>query len=284
MGGRVALVTGGTSGVGRSLVPVLVEQGFHVHFIGRDPTRGHGLADELNAASPSEPVCTFVQLDLSELRGVRDFAERFATEAPRLDLLLNVAGVLLPSRQVTSEGFEKTLAIGYLSAFVLCRALAPALAAAAAASGSARIANVAGSPSQVTKPQLDFDDLGLAEGYSGVRAAVRTVHAKTVLTAILAEQLRSKAVDVNAFHPGMVRGSLGRNLPMPLNMLFRLGAPLMARTSKSGIHVSTEPSLQGTTGQLFVGTRPRPLSFDAAYQDRLWSCTTALVDDVLGAS
>ena len=71
---------------------------------------------------------------------------------------------------------------------------------------------------------------------------------------------------------------------MPLNKLFRLGAPLMARTSKSGIHVSTEPSLQGTTGQLFVGTRPRPLSFDAAYQDRLWSCTTALVDDVLGAS
>jgi len=284
MSQRVALVTGGTSGVGRSLVPVLVEQGFHVHFIGRNASRGNALAEELNAASPGEPVCTFVQLDLSELRGVQDFALRFAAETPRLHLLLNVAGVLLPSRQVTSEGLEKTLAIGYLSAFLLCRTLAPSLAAAAAETGSARIANVAGSPAQVTKPQLDFDDLGLSKGYSGVRAAIRTVHAKTVLTAILAERLRPRSVDVNSFHPGLVRGSLGRDLPGPLSLLFRLGSPLLARTSKSGVHVSTDPSLKGTTGQIFVGTRPRPLSFDAAYQDRLWDTTTAMVDRVLGGS
>jgi NAD(P)-dependent dehydrogenase (short-subunit alcohol dehydrogenase family) len=72
-----------------------------------------------------DAVCRFMQLDLSNLHDVRDFARAFRSEVPHLDILANVAGVTLTERQETGEGVEKTLAIGHLSAFLLCRELAP---------------------------------------------------------------------------------------------------------------------------------------------------------------
>lgn len=271
---KTALVTGGTSGVGLSIVRGLVKSGAHVHFIGSNADKGRRVEQGLSAeADRREGHCTFIQLDLSQLRAVHDFATHFTATVPALDLLVNVAGVVLPTRQETAEGIEKTLAIGYLAPFVLCRELAPLIAEAP----HGRIVNVSGTPRFLLKPRLDFDDLQLTRGYTLLRAALNAVHAKTVLTEILAERLASQGVDVNAFHPGRVRSDLLRNLPFPLNRAVGFAQRFSPAECESGIYASCAEELNGVTGQLFVGTSPRKLSFDSDYKARLWSATEQLL-------
>ena len=271
-----ALVTGGTAGVGLSIVRALVREGTFVHFVGTNADKGARIEAELN--TKGVPSCRFIRLDLSEIRGVSEFAERFSEEVPTLDVLVNVAGVLLPTRQQTPEGFEKTWAIGHLAPFVLCRGLAETLARAP----HGRIANVSGRPSLILERRLDFDNLQLHNGYSMTRAAIRAVHAKTVMTQILADELRERGVDVNAFHPGGVKSDLLRNLRFPLNLLSSAVQLFMADESKSGVYLTTSDAVTGTTGHFFVGTRARPLDFDDAYRARLLDATEVQVSGVLG--
>jgi NAD(P)-dependent dehydrogenase (short-subunit alcohol dehydrogenase family) len=122
------------------------------------------------------------------------FAKEFARTHSTLDVLANVAGVMVPDRQITSEGFEKTFAVGYLSAFVLATGLRPLLENAT----DGRIANVAGVESLVFGAELDFDDLSFSRGYSSFKTAITTVHAKTVLTQILSEREPTRDVRLRA--------------------------------------------------------------------------------------
>ena len=269
---RIALVTGGTSGVGLSLVRALVERDSHVHFIGTSSDKGRAIESELNGSAGR--VCDFIQLDLSDLGAVRAFARRFRDEVQRLDVLLNVAGLMLPRRQVTPEGFEKTFAIGYLSAVLLAMELVPALARAS----GARILNVAGSPRHVLAPsRLDLSDLAFEKDYGWIRAATGTIHAKVVATEILAERLRGRGIDVNAFHPGVVKGQLFRNMPPLKRALFSMAHLFMTSESKTGIYVSTAEEIRGITGQLFVGERPRALRFEPEHKTALWEQTERML-------
>ena len=268
---RIALITGGTSGVGLSILPDLVKAGFHVLFVGTNDEKGRDIEVELNASDPS--ASTFVKLNLSDLRAVRDFAQQFRIDYPALDLLLNVAGAMFPERRVTEEGFETTFAIGYLSAFVLCRELAPSLANV----NHSRVVNVAGLPRLVLNPALDFENLDFKKNYKGMRVAITTVHAKTVLTEILAERLREQNIDVNSFHPGAVKGDVGRNMTFPMNAVFAVANLFMASKSTSGIHLSTAKEVRGVTGHLFVGKKSTPLHFDSEYKAQLWRQTERML-------
>lgn len=268
---KVALVTGGTAGVGLSVVRALVTSGAFVHFIGTNERKGARIERELNATS--EPVCRFIKLDLSRLREVQSFCRQFENEVRELHVLANIAGVMLHTRVETDEGNEKTFAINHLAAFILCQELRPSLAMAK----NARIVNVSGAPTYMLKPSLDFDDLQLAEGYTLSRAAITAVHAKTVMTEILADQFAADGIDVNAFHPGAVKSDLFRNLRFPMRHIFQFGQLFMPAASKSGIYVSTSEEVTGMTGQLFVGTKARKLSFEREYKDRLLAATKTLV-------
>ncbi len=272
---KIALVTGGTSGIGLSMVKDLVENNFYVHFIGTNNEKGKAVEAELN--NTNSEVSKFVKLDLSNLKDTLEFANKFKSEVPQLNILLNVAGVMLPDRQETSEGLEKTFAIDYLSAFILCRELEPLLEK----EEHSRILNVSGVPSQVLKQGLNFVDLNFTKNYKGMGTAILAVHAKTVLTEILAEKLKHKKIDVNAFHPGSVKSDLGRNMKFPMSLLFKMIAPMMSSKSKTGIYASLSDTLNGVTGQLIVKKKAVPLNFDQAYKDQLWNETEKIIEKVL---
>ncbi len=257
-----------------SIVRELVRNGVHVRFIGTSEDKGRRIERELDG---NGPACRFVKLDLSNLRAVREFARALSSNIPALDLLVNVAGVVLPERQETADGFEKTFAIDYLSSFVLCMELRKTLAAA----NHARIVNVGGLPFQVLKPQLDFDDLHSERAYDGMRVAIKAVHAKLVLTEVLAEAFKRDSIDVNAFHPGWVKSDLARNMSFPMSLVFSAMSVFFSSSSKSGIYASTSPEVTGMTGQFFVNRKPRPLSFEQQYKDRLWSETERMVERAL---
>jgi NAD(P)-dependent dehydrogenase (short-subunit alcohol dehydrogenase family) len=276
MSHKIALVTGGTAGVGLSIVRALASNGVEVHFIGTSEEKGRRVEEELNETG--DTVCRFIKLDLSNLRDVMDFATAFQSEVPQLDILANVAGVTLTERQETVEGIEKTIAIGHLSAFLLSRELAPLLSKAE----HPRIMNVGGVLRFILKPRPDFDKtLDFTENYRGMRVAIDTVHAKTVLTAVFAERFASQGIDVNVFHPGAVKSDIGRDMPFPKSLFFKTANVFMAKTSKTGIYLATSDDVTGVTGQIFVGKKPIPLTFERPYRDALWTATEALVDRTL---
>ncbi len=272
---RIALVTGGTSGIGLSIVRALAASGAFVHFVGTNRDKGQRIAAELEAAGQRG---RFLRADLSSMRAVDKLARRLAGELERLDTLVNVAGVVLPQRQETVDGFETTLAVDHLSALLLSRELRPLLAK----GERPRIANVSGPRRQMLKPLLDFDDLQLTQGYSFLRAVSQGLHAKTVMTQLLAERFAEDGIDVNAFDAGAVRSELSRNLAFPMNLLLRFVQLFMPRVSKTGIHVSTSEALSGITGQFFYGRERVSIAFDGDYARRLWDASEAMLASALG--
>lgn len=270
---RTALVTGGTSGIGRSITRALAHQGVRVLFVGRNEVRGAALESEL----ASNASARFLQADLGTMGAVRTLADTVLEQLDRLDTLVNVAGIVLPDREVTDDGFEKTLAVDHLAAFELARRLRPLLARAE----RGRIVNVSGPRRQVLAPQIAFDDFQLERGYSLTRAVIHGLHAKTVMTQLMAERYADDGIDVIAFDPGAVRSGLARNMRLPMRWAMRVAQWFMPEGSAAGIYASTSKDLDGVTGQLIVGRELVPLAFDAYYGQRVWDATESLVDQAL---
>jgi NAD(P)-dependent dehydrogenase (short-subunit alcohol dehydrogenase family) len=269
---KTALITGGTSGVGLSIVKELVQRDYRVLLIGSNNERGQKIALELNTKRPKSTQ--FILLDLSGIRSVHQFSEEFIKNHDRLDVLANIAGVLYPTRQETQEGLEKTFVISYLSAFLLSTKLVPLLEN----TPGSRIVNVGAAPSKMFNTRIDFDDLSFLKKYNGFKTSLAAVHAKTVLTEILSERYAPKGIDVNSFDPGMVRSNLMRNMPFFMRSMAKLFLPFMAKTSTSGIYVCSSQEIQGTTGMLYCKKKAYPLNFDSAYKEKLWKQSENLIN------
>jgi len=267
MKNKIALITGGTSGVGLSLVKELSKNNYDVYFIGTNEQKGLEIETELNALNLSNN--TFINLDLSNINDIKKFVLTFKNKVSHLDLLANIAGVFLPKRIETKEGVEKTFAIGYLSSFILCTELTGLLEK----SKNGKIINVAGVASQVLKPILDFKNLDFKTNYSPIKSAFSTVHAKTVLTEILAEKFKEKNITVNSFHPGVIKGNLTKNMPFILRLIFKIANPFISNVSKNGIYVCLSEDLKDITGKLFVNKKAININFSEDYKNTLWEKT-----------
>ena len=273
MENKIALVTGGTDGVGFSIVRALIQAGYSVHFVGSNKSKGETALAELKKLAKDNADIKFTQIDLSDTKAAQKFGEDMAKKLPRLDVLLFSAGVMMPKRQENNYGIEKTFAINYLSAYVIAKALGPVLEKTA----NARVLTVSGGAPIVLKERLDFDNLHLEKNYNGFKAAANAVHAKAVLSQILAEQFSGKGVDSNTFHPGIVKSSLGRNFPWPFSVAADLASQLMPRECKSGIHACLSDSLRGVSGKFLYNEKQIPLKFSETYKKHLIEKTEAML-------
>ena len=271
---KKALISGGTSGVGLSVAKNLIASNYKVVLIGSNGPKGKLIEASLNEKYPKQ--VEFVQLDLSNLRDTKKFTTDFISKNAKLDLLVNTAGIFSPTRIVTNEGFEKTFAIGYLSAYLLSTQLAGILEKAE----YGRIANVSGIKSMIMKKKLDFDDLSFSKNYSMINTAITTIHAKTVLTEILAEKYANQGIDVNSFHPGAVKSDAAKKLEGWKRMLFSIPVLFMGKESTNGIFVSSSPSLNKVTGKYFIKKEPVKLNFEKEYKQKLQEQTEKLLANI----
>ncbi len=177
--GKTILVTGSTDGVGRWVAERLGAQGARVLVHGRDRTRGDAV---VTGIAKARGAATFLKADLASLAEVRGLAETVRRETDTLDVLVNNAGIGTAgnAREVSADGFELRFAVNYLAGFLLTRLLLPLLEK----SAPARIVNVASAGQQA----IDFDDVMLTRGYSGVRAYCQSKLAQILFT-ILVEPL-----------------------------------------------------------------------------------------------
>ncbi len=196
MEGRTVLVTGATSGLGLAAARAIAQLGARVLLLARSAERAELARTEISDASGSDDLGVYL-CDLSSLDSVRRAAARIAAEEPRLDVLINNAGMLLDERTLSADGIELTFATNVLGPFLLTSLLAPLLAHRA----PARIVDV--SSGGMYTQRLDVEDLQTEHrGFDGPAVYARTKRAQVILSELWAQRLHGEGVVVHAMHPG----------------------------------------------------------------------------------
>src|SRR6185312_6574531 len=155
MHGKICVITGANTGIGKAAAAALAALGAEIVMVCRDRVRGERALEEVAAAAVSGGQGGSAELsiaDLSSQSDVRSIAAAILAAHPRIDVLVNNAGVALKHRQLTVDGIERTFAVNYLAYFMLANLLLPGLRAA----GSARIVNVSSGAHR--RGKLDFDN------------------------------------------------------------------------------------------------------------------------------
>jgi NAD(P)-dependent dehydrogenase (short-subunit alcohol dehydrogenase family) len=150
----------------------------------------------------------FVQLDLASLDSVRKFAAKILEEEPRIDILINNAGVINSTYRESADGFESTFAVNHLGHFLLTNLLLDRIKEAP----SARIVNV--SSIAYKRANLNLDDLNLEKSYDPWIAYRNSKMANILFTRSLARRLEGTRVTANSLHPGVIVTELGRNFTL----------------------------------------------------------------------
>ncbi|MCR3745333.1 Short-chain dehydrogenase [Actinomadura glauciflava] len=229
---QTILITGATDGLGRALAAELAAEGATVLVHGRDDRRGEATLQEIGGKA------SWYRADLSLLAETRALAEAVRADHPRLDVLVNNAGIGTGGpRQESADGHELTFQVNYLSGYLLTRLLLPTLIA----SAPARIVNV----SSLGQQAIDFDDVMITRGYTGTRAYCQSKLAQILFTIDLAAELSGTGVTANALHPATY---------MPTKMV---SSPIS--TLEEGVRAThrlvTDPALDDVSGRFFDGLK-----------------------------
>ncbi len=277
LSGKVCLVTGATNGIGLATARTLARFGATVWAHGRDPERGRRVVEAIVRETGNREV-RFAQADFSRLEEVRRLAGEVQSGAPRLDVLVDNAGLISPKRATTPDGYESTFAVNHLAPFLLTLLLRAQLER----SAPARIVVVASDAHR--RAQLDFDDLMTARRYSLFRAYARSKLANILFTRALARRLAGSGVTANALHPGVVHTNLF-NAGSPL---VRLGVSLVGRFfmispeegAKTSVYLAASREVEGHSGGYYSQCRlvqPSTAALRDEDGERLWEASLKLV-------
>jgi NAD(P)-dependent dehydrogenase (short-subunit alcohol dehydrogenase family) len=257
--GKVVLITGATDGLGRGLAKEVLAAGATVLVHGRSPERIEATVEEL---AGGDRVRSY-RADLGSLAEVHAVADAVLEHEPRLDVLVNNAGIGAGGqrRELSADGHELRFAVNYLAGFALTQRLLGLLHS----SAPARIVNV----SSLGQQAIDFDDVMLERDYSGWRAYCQSKLAQVLFTLELAAKLQDAGISVTALHPATF---------MPTKMV-----PSPISTLEEGVDATlrlvADPALDGVTGRFYDGqreARPDAQADDPDARRRLWELSERL--------
>ena len=278
MGEKICLITGATSGIGKATAMGLANMGASVVMVGRDQGKGEAVMAEIKQKSNNASV-DLMLADLSSQEEIRRLADEFKEAYPRLDVLINNAGLFRSTRITTADGLEMTFAVNHLACFLLTKLLLDVLKA----SSPSRIVNV--SSGDHSNGTIDFDDLQGEKGYKGTKAYSQSKLANVLFTYELARRLEGTGVTANCLHPGAgVRTDLGSGVSGVFGFMVRALRPLMISPEKgaeTSIYLASSPEVEGLSGRYFVKkaeARSSDVSYDERLARRLWEVSADLTN------
>ena len=270
MNGRVCVVTGATHGIGVATARALAAQGASVVVHGRDLARAEAVAAGLRRDT-GNPELRAVQADFSRLAEVRRLGAQLAGQLPRLDVLINNAGMMSAARALSAEHYDLTFAVNHLAPFLLTHLLLDKLRA----SAPARVVVVASEAHR--RATLDFGDLMNQRVAGRWPAYNRSKLANVLFARELARRLAGSGVTVNALHPGVVDTHLFHDMPVPVRLALASVGRLFLLSPRRGavttVYLASAPELAGSSGGYYVRRRRVPPSAAAqndADAGRLW--------------
>jgi NAD(P)-dependent dehydrogenase (short-subunit alcohol dehydrogenase family) len=277
MQGKICMVTGANSGIGKATALELAQMGATVVMVCRDRARGEEAKSEITTKSRNNAV-DLLQADLSSQQSIRQLVENFQHHYTHLHVLINNAGAAFTGRRETVDGLEMTFAVNYLAPFLLTNLLLDMLKA----SAPARIVNVSSNSHEAGYIQLD--DLQ-AEHHRPMRAYGQSKLAVVLFTYELARRLQGTGVTANCLHPGFVATNFGQNgTGSAVRLLVKLIGSFGASPeegAKTSIFLATSPEVEGVTGKYFVKSIPKrsaSISYDESLQRQLWEQSAKLVN------
>jgi NAD(P)-dependent dehydrogenase (short-subunit alcohol dehydrogenase family) len=283
---RVAIVTGANTGLGFDTARVLAEHGASVVLAVRDVEKGKRAATRIADTAPGADV-TVQELDLTSLESVRAAAAELRARHPKIDLLINNAGVMTPPKQTTRDGFELQFGTNHLGHFALTGLLLDQLLP---VPGS-RVVTVSSAAHRI-RAEIRFDDLQSERSYDRIAAYGQSKLANLMFTYELQRRLAAHGAGTIAVaaHPGFSATELVRNSPAALRLIARAILPLVSQPAAMGalptLRAATEPGVLG--GQYYgpdgrgertghpVVVASNAQSYDLALQRRLWSVSEEL--------
>ncbi|MDZ4269768.1 MAG: SDR family NAD(P)-dependent oxidoreductase [Mycobacterium sp.] len=284
--GRVVIVTGANTGIGYEAAAVLASKGAHVVVAVRNLVKGKEAVDAITRSQPGADL-GLQELDLSSLASVRAAADALRTAYPRIDLLVNNAGVMYPPKQTTSDGFELQFGTNHLGHFALTGLLLDHLLP---VDGS-RVVTVASIAHNI-RAGIHFEDLQWERSYNRVAAYGQSKLANLMFTYELQRRLAAKGAPTIAVaaHPGISNTELMRHVPGSGLPGFTKLAGLVTNSPPVGalgtLRAATDPGVQG--GQYYgpsgfrelvghpVLVQSNRMSHDVAVQQRLWTVSEEL--------
>ena len=277
MDGRVCIVTGSNSGIGKETARALAGIGATVVMVVRNKEKGIKALNEIQEETGNHETAMMI-CDVSSRSSIQSFVEEFSGSYENLHVLINNAGAVYMKKEFTPDGFEKTFATNYLGPFLLSRELQPLLEVGA----PSRIINVSSGMHKTGK--MDFDDLQSLNKFGGMKVYANTKLMVTTMTYELARRLEGTGVTANVVEPGFVATNLGMNSGSLMSaLMFTIVRPMQKSPKKgaeTSIWAATAPELENVTGKCFANKQEissAKISYDGELQIRLWEVTEEML-------
>lgn len=284
LGGKVVVITGGTSGLGQESARAMAAKGAKVVITGRNLAKAQAVADEIGGDVSVE------ELELGSFASIRAFAERLLAQHPRIDILINNAGVMASPYMETTDGFELQFGSNHLGHFLMTTLLMPAFG-----EGSRVVA--LSSAAHHYSPVL-FDDIGFkSTEYNKWVAYGQSKTANALFAVGLNERLKERGAEAFSVHPGVIQTELARHMTDEDIAMFSSGIESGAIPMKSipqgaatQVYAATAPELAGKGGAYLADvqiapieegtedmTKVRPYALDKDAAERLWGISEEMV-------
>jgi NAD(P)-dependent dehydrogenase (short-subunit alcohol dehydrogenase family) len=280
MENKTVVITGANTGIGLATAEALAASGARIIAACRNLEKGRSALERI-AQKASGPKPELVALDLSNLASVRGASEKIATLTDAIDVLINNAGLILPRRQTSADGYEMQFATNHLGHFLLTKRLLPLIKQAE----QGRIINL--SSGAHWGGSIHFDDLMLEKRYGAFRSYGQTKLANILFTRALARRLSDTPITVNAVHPGFVRSNFAadrsKDNHQPLIMrLIAFAAVTPEVGAETSVYLAGSPEGGSVSGEYFAKSRIAPsskASRDTEIAERLWKVSEDLVGE-----
>ncbi|XP_040023654.2 retinol dehydrogenase 12, like [Gasterosteus aculeatus] len=261
---KTVLITGANTGIGKETAVDLAKRGAKVIMACRDMERGQAAAKEVIEISGSQNVVC-MKLDLADSKSIREFAEAINQGEPKLNILINNAGVMVCPYGKTQDGFEMQIGVNHFGHFLLTHLLIDLIKR----SAPARVVTV--SSMAHSWGSINLEDINSEKSYDKKSAYSQSKLANVLFTRSLAKKLEGSGVTTYSLHPGVVQTDLWRHLSGPQQFAMKIVSPF-TKTSSQGaqtsIYCAVEPSLGKESGGYYSDCAPA-------------SCSAAGKDDVL---
>ena len=275
MEGRVCVITGATSGIGRSAARELAALGAHLVIVARSSERANATRREIEEATGSRAVEVEIA-DLASQAQVRSLADRLLAAHPAIHVLINNAGLTLSERHLTEDGLEETFAVNHIAPYLLTQLLLDRLRS----SAPARVVTVSSDAHRGAA--IPFDDLNGDSGFSGWVAYSWSKLANILFTTELARRLEGSGVTATCLHPGVVATRFGNEGPWFIRLFQLVGRPFLIDADRGAdtlVWLAASPEVEGASGGYYVKrklTEPSRAARDPDAARRLWEISERL--------
>ncbi|XP_037550000.1 retinol dehydrogenase 12, like [Nematolebias whitei] len=273
---KTAVITGANTGIGKETAIDLSKRGAKVILACRDMEKAQAAVKEIIESSGNDNVVC-MKLDLSDSKSIREFAETINTNEPKLNLLINNAGVMVCPYGKTADGFEMQIGVNHMGHFLLTYLLIDLIRR----SAPARIISV--SSMAHSWGSINLEDINSEKSYNKNKAYAQSKLANILFTRSLAKRLEGTGVTTYSLHPGVVQTDLWRHLSSPERFFIKIAKPFTKNSvqgAQTTIYCAVEPSLEKESGGYYSDCAPANCSAAGKNDElaqKLWELSCRLL-------